>query len=141
MGVLNITAENFNITVGDYARTIHVEAYTSFVGSDRLWGDERPRKFNHADHVRKIITNRIVKAVKQLVPYQPTGLQVRSVVEEILGKRITCKKQKFVGAKLKNTITYHFGERGEKDSYGTKYYETYKDTEAEIKFSRIEITY
>lgn len=141
MGLLDITVDNFDITVGGNAKKIDVVAYTSFAGADRLWGDQRQKLFNNADHVRKIITNRIVKAIKLLVPYEPTGLQVRKVVEEIMGKQITCRKQKFTGREHKNTVAYHFGERGEERGFGATYFETYKDTDAEIYFNRIEIIY
>lgn len=144
MGVLDITVDNFNIAVGDVSKGIEVNAYASYEGKDEIPWFESSKHQDHARHIQVIMTNRLTKALARLVPGWPTGRQVRDVVEEVLGKKVTCKKQKYTGRDLKNTVSYHLGERGDIGNsygYGTIYRDEYKGTKAEVRFTRIDIKY
>ena len=146
MSILDITSDNFNISVGDVSKEIEIQAYVSYEGKDDIPWTECGKHQRYANHVRVIMANRLTKALKNLIPGWPTGRQVRDVVEEVLGKKVTCKKQKYTGRDLKNVVSYHFGERGEKcpsyqRTYGTIYREEYKGTKAEVRFTRIDIKY
>ena len=146
MSILDITSDNFNISVGDVSKEIEIQAYTTYEGKDNIsWMESRNHQ-NNARHVQVIMTNRITKALNKLVPGWPTSRQVRDVVEEVLGKKVTCKIQKYTGRNLKNTVSYHLGERGEKGpsyqrTHGTIYRGEYKGTKAEVRFTRIDIKY
>lgn len=144
MSILDITSDNFNIAVGDVAKEIKITAYTSYAGKDDIPWTECGKHQGHANHVQVIMANRITKALKKLVPGWPTGRQVRNIVEEVLGQKVTCKKQKYTGRDLKNTVSYHLGERGDVGNsygYGTTYRKEYKGTNAEVRFIRIDIKY
>ena len=144
MSILDITSNNFNIAVGDVSKEIEINSYVSYGGKEDIHWTESSKHHKHAVHVQKIITNRLTKALKKVVPGWPTGRQVRDVVEEVLGKKVTCKIQKYTGRDLKNMVSYNLGERkGVTDtySYGTIYREEYKGTKAEIRFTRIDIKY
>ena len=148
MSILDITSDNFNISVGDVSKEIEIQAHASYNNGDRglmNWGEQGKHQ-RHANHIQVIMTNRLKKALERLVPGWPTGRQVRDVVEEVFGKKVTCRIQKFTGRDLKNTVSYHLGERGEKGpsyqrTYGTIYEEEYKGTKAEVRFTRIDIKY
>ena len=143
MSILDITSDNFNISVGDVSKEIEIQAYASYNNGNRglmAWG-EQERHQRHANHIQVIMTNRLRKALERLVPGWPTGRQVRDVVEEVFGKKVTCRIQKFTGRDLKNMVSYHLGERGDQHTYGAIYEEDYKKTKAEVRFTRIDIKY
>lgn len=144
MSILDITSDNFNISVGDVSKEIEINSYASYEGKEDVYWTEAGKYQNRAKHVQVIMTNRLIKALNKLVPGWPTGRQVRDVVEEVLGKKVTCKKQKYTGRDLKNTVSYHLGERGDIGNsygYGTIYREEYKGVKAEVRFIRIDIKY
>ena len=81
-------------------------------------------------------------AGKDDIPWTECGKHQRHAnhVQVIVTNRI----QKYTGRDLKNTVSYHLGERGDVGNsygYGTTYREEYKGTKAEVRFIRIDVTY
>lgn len=142
MSILDITSENFNIQVKDVAKKIEVNAYHSYNGDRRRMPVGSQTKHNkNALHVMTIVSNRLERAVGKIIPHKPTSRQVRDVVEKVLGKKVSCRIQKYTGKDLKNMVSYHIDERGGQVGRGAIYIDNYKGTEASIRFYEINIRY
>lgn len=142
MSILNITSENFNIQVKDVAKKIEVNAYHSYNGDrGRMPFGSQAKHNKNALHVMTIVSNRLERAVGKIIPFKPTGRQVRDVVEEVLDKKVSCRIRRYTGKDLKNTVSYLIDERGGRVGHGATYIDNYKGTETSIRFYRIDIIY
>lgn len=143
MGILNINAENFNIQVKDVAKEVEVNTYHGYDESYKMDWLNHEKYNSAASHVNKILSNRIARAVGKIIPGYPTGKQVREVLEEVLGVRVSVHKHKYVGESLKNMVTYDVAERGKvgMDRHGIEIRDKYKEIECWVRIYHINIIY
>lgn len=144
MGILDITTENYEVTVKDVAKEMEVSSSSTYLGNRiAMTPGEQMGHHKNARHVEKIIANQLIRNIGRISPCYPTGKQVREVVESILNMKVSCHMLKYTGYELRNTVRYDLAERGQVgiNRSGIVYKDSYKGTQVEVRIHSINITY
>lgn len=102
MGVLGQSTESFELFVRDVAENVNVNLWIEIETAPTSWNGLEQR-----NRLQDAMTKRLIEAINNIPSPQPSSIQIRKVIRDVLGIRTSVRKKHYIFEKDHKLILFY----------------------------------